>query len=102
MLPMLTRFFGVAGVLSALTVLSACAHDPIVEPMTAAEFETLTCRDLWKESERLHRIIANARHGGDPLLGGPSQERKAAVLQAAEHRLSQVREASVQKMCTYG
>lgn len=88
-------------VFSALVAvsLSACVQAPIYPPMTESEMNSVTCRDLWKESEKLIRVINNVRH--DHKFGVP-EGRDAEVLEAAQTRLNQVRELSVQKMCTYG
>lgn len=88
-------------IFSALTVLSlsACVQAPIYPPMTEAEMDAVTCRDLWKESEKLNRVINNVRY--KHKLGVP-EGRDAEVMEAAQTRLNQVREMSVQKMCTYG
>ncbi|NLA50562.1 MAG: hypothetical protein GX860_00265 [Alcaligenaceae bacterium] len=88
----------VFGVLAAAS-LSACVQLPIYEPMTEAEMSSYTCRDIWKESERLTRVINNVR--ADNLKSAP-EGRDAQVMDAAQHRLDQVQELSVQKMCTYG
>ena len=68
-----------------ITALSACVQAPIYPPMT--------------ESERLNREINNIRYKyqADVPTG-----RDAEVLEAAQTRLNQVRELSVQKMCTFG
>ncbi|NLA88523.1 MAG: hypothetical protein GX844_01540 [Alcaligenaceae bacterium] len=79
--------------------LSACVQAPIYPPMTETEMNTVTCRQLWKESEKLNRVINNVRY--DHQFSTP-QGRDLEVLEAAQKRLEQVREASVQKMCTYG
>lgn len=79
--------------------LTACVQLPIVEPLTPTEEATITCRELWKESERLTRIINNVR--AESRLGLP-EGRNIEVMEAAQKRLEQVRELSVQNMCTYG
>ncbi|WP_432786729.1 hypothetical protein AAEX37_00782 [Oligella sp. MSHR50489EDL] len=88
-------------ILTALSVLalSACVQAPIYPPMTEAEMATASCRDLWKESEKLTREINNVRY--KHKFDAPSG-RDAEVLDAAQTRLNQVRELSVQKMCTFG
>ncbi|NLJ51005.1 MAG: hypothetical protein GX342_02500 [Alcaligenaceae bacterium] len=88
-------------VFSALAAvsLSACVQLPIYEPMTEAEMSTVTCRELWKDSERLTRVINNVR--SESRLGVP-EGRNIEVMEAAQTRLNQVRELSVQNMCTYG
>ncbi|OFS83785.1 hypothetical protein HMPREF3144_08160 [Oligella sp. HMSC05A10] len=82
-----------------ITTLSACVQAPIYPPMTESEMVAATCRDLWKDSERLNREINNIRYKyqADVPTG-----RDAEVLDAAQTRLNQVRELSVQKMCTFG
>lgn len=84
--------------LAALS-LSACVQAPIYPPMSEAEMAAVTCRDLWKESEKLNRVINNVRY--KHRFGAP-EGRDAEVMEAAQTRLNQVREMSVQKMCTYG
>lgn len=84
----------------AALALSACVQLPIYPPMSEAEMSSMTCRDIWKESEKLNRVIGNAR--ADYPHGSVPTGRDAEVLEAAQTRLNQVRELSVQNMCTYG
>ena len=88
-------------VFSAMAVLSlsACVQKPIYQPMTEAEVSAVSCRDLWKDSERLTRVINNVR---SEYPHGVPAGRDVEVLDAAQARLNQVRELSVQNMCTYG
>lgn len=83
----------------AAASLSACVQLPIYEPMTEAEMSSYSCRDIWKESERVNRVIYNvrAKYQHETPIG-----RDAEVLDAAQTRLDQVQELSVQNMCTYG
>lgn len=83
----------------AMLSLSACVQKPIYPPMTDAEMSTVNCRALWKDSERLTRVINNVR--AEHPHGVPTG-RDAEVMDAAQTRLDQVRELSVQNMCTYG
>lgn len=83
----------------AAFALSACVQQPIYPPMTEAEMSTVTCRDLWKESEKLNRVINNVR--AKYQHNAPSG-RDAEVRDAAQTRLNQVSELSVQNMCTFG
>ena len=85
-------------VLAAASV-SACVQLPIYEPMTEAEMSSYSCRDIWKESERVNLVINNVR--AKYQFEAPTG-RDAEVMGAAQTRLDQIQELSVQKMCTYG
>lgn len=84
--------------LVALT-LSACVQLPVYPPMTEAEMSEVNCRALWKDAERLNRIIYNVRA---KYPHSTPAGRDAEVMDAAQTRLNQVQELSVQNMCTYG
>ncbi|GAA4413565.1 hypothetical protein GCM10011450_23860 [Advenella faeciporci] len=85
-----------------LFVVSGCAHPVNVVPaLDEAEKQTLTCKDIGRESDRLNILLNQLRHGNEPLFGNdPARVQEAE--QAAQMRLNQIRELSVQKLCVFG
>ncbi|MBK1780386.1 hypothetical protein JHL22_04075 [Advenella sp. WQ 585] len=86
----------------ALLVAAGCANQvKIVPPLTEADKQTLTCTEIGKESDRLNILLNQFRHGNKPLFGhDPSLIQQGE--QAAQLRLNQIRELSVQKLCAFG
>ena len=85
-----------------LFVVAGCANSvKIVSPLTETEKQTLTCKEIGRESDRLNILLNQSRHGNKPLFGNdPAQLQQAE--QAAQLRLNQIRELSVQKLCVFG
>ncbi len=83
-------------------VAAGCANPvKIVPPLTEADKQTLTCTEIGKESDRLNILLNQFRHGNQPLFGhDPARAQQAE--QAAQLRLNQIRELSVQKLCAFG
>ena len=85
-----------------LFVAAGCANPvKIVPALTEDEKQTLTCKEIGRESDRLNILLNQLRHGNEPLFGNdPAQSQQAE--QAAQWGLNQIRELSVQKLCGFG
>ncbi|MFV9474552.1 hypothetical protein ACM5Q9_09030 [Advenella sp. RU8] len=83
-------------------IVAGCANPvKIVTPLTEAEKQTLTCKEIGRESDRLNILLSQLRHGNEPLFGNdPARVQEGE--QAAQLRLNQIRELSVQKLCVFG
>lgn len=85
-----------------LLVAAGCANPvKIVPPLSETEKQTLTCKEIGRESDRLNILLNQFRHGNEPLFGNnPALIQQGE--QAAQLRLNQIRELSVQKLCVFG
>lgn len=88
--------------LPALLVVQGCARPvTIVAPLSDTEKQTLSCKQIGRESDRLNILLNQLRHGNDALISNDAAKTRQGI-QAAELRLQQIRELSVQKLCVFG
>ncbi|MGO1767884.1 hypothetical protein CAP48_07260 [Advenella sp. S44] len=84
----------------ACTLLAACAAPPVVAPLSDAQLEAMSCRQIGRESDKLNLQVDQLR--GNNAVFGPPEDQKRAAITAAQHRLQQLRTQSVKKLCTFG
>ncbi len=81
-------------------VLTACAKLPVVEPLSDAQLQSMSCKQIGRETDRLNLMVNQVR--GNDALFGPEEQEKRASISAAESRLQQLRAQSVRKLCVFG
>ena len=84
----------------ACTLLAACAAPPVVAPLSEAQLQDMSCRQIGRESDKLNLQVDQLR--GNDAMFGPDEAQKRDAISAAEFRLQQLRTQSVRKLCTFG
>ncbi|MGX9934859.1 hypothetical protein ACVFVO_05705 [Advenella kashmirensis] len=82
------------------SLLAACAAPPVVAPLTESQLQSMSCRQIGRESDKLNLRVDQLR--GHDALFGPDESQKQAAISAAQFRLQQLRTQSVKKLCTFG
>lgn len=90
-------FFLLAG---TAVLLAACVKPPVAAPLTEAQLEAMSCKQIGRETDKLNLRINQLR--GHDALFGPDERDKQAAISAAEFRLQQLRTQSVRKLCVFG
>ncbi len=81
-------------------LLAACVKPPVAPPLTEAQLEAMSCKQIGRDTDNLN-LRVNQLRGHDALFG-PDERDKQAAISAAEFRLQQLRTQSVKKLCVFG
>ncbi len=86
--------------IGAGALLSACVKPPVAAPLTEAQLQSMSCKQIGRETDKLNLRVNQLR--GNSAIFGPDERDTQAAISAAEFRLQQLRTQSVKKLCVFG